>query len=136
MVVIAAVHVVIGRGRCRPPNSWHDSFTVNTPLLPGLPSCFHLLCIVLPNSRHQLSGTAEAGTDTNDCIRFRTSFNHQVQKTTLEPVAAITMIGSSQCTLNCTNLIPSCYTLSNIKDAASRSELHSFASNTMTTTYT
>ena len=62
MVVIAAVYVDVGRGRRRPPRTWHGSFAVNTPLLPGLSSYFHFLSVVHHTSGYQWSGTAEVGT--------------------------------------------------------------------------
>ena len=77
-VAIVDVYVDISRGRCRPPSTCrHVSFT---SLLPGLSSYFRLLCAVHPTFGHQLSGTAEAGTETNDWLCFLTSFNFVVKR--------------------------------------------------------
>ena len=84
-VAIAAGCVYVGRGRCRPPSTWHVSFTVSILLLPGLHSCFHLLCVVHPTSDTSYQGLPKRIQETNDCMCFS---RHLIASPKDNPVAA------------------------------------------------
>ena len=94
--------------RCRQPSTWrHISFTVWTPLLPRLPSCFHRLCVVHPTSRTPVVRDGRSG------YRRRTRYvdeSHVIYsssgpETTLKQVDAVTLLECS-CSAHCVSDCP------------------------------